>query len=158
MNSKQKGKRGELELANKLKEYGYDCRRTAQYNGKELDSKADVVGLTGIHIECKRVERLNIDEAMEQAVRDCKGEVPAVFHRKNDKPWLVTMRLDDWINLYQHKEAFEKISDELGLRMSNVCDFMRKEEDDYCEINCHATIDPKDCYLEYVRRMRNESI
>lgn len=101
MNSKQKGKRGELELANKLKEYGYDCRRTAQYNGKELDSKADVVGLTGIHIECKRVERLNIDEAMEQAVRDCKGEVPAVFHRKNGKDWKVTLGIDDFMKMYR---------------------------------------------------------
>lgn len=157
MNSKQKGKRGELELANKLKEYGYDCRRTAQYNGKELDSKADVVGLTGVHIECKRVERLNINEAMEQAVRDCKYEVPTVFHRKNDKPWLVTMRLNDWIKLYQHREAFERLSEELSKYMDYVCDFLR-DEGDYCDTYCHATREAKDCYFEYVRRTRNESI
>lgn len=102
-NGKQKGKRGELECANKLKEYGFNCRRTAQYNGKELDSKADVVGLSGIHIEVKRVERLNIDTAMEQAIRDCKSEeMPTVFHRRNGKPWLVTMNLDDWVKLYKN--------------------------------------------------------
>ena len=101
-NSKQKGKRGELELANKLKEYGYDCRRTAQYNGKELDSKADVVGLPHIHVECKRVEKLNISEAVKQAERDChEGELPAVFHRKNGGEWLVTMPLDAWMKIYQ---------------------------------------------------------
>lgn len=99
MNSKQKGKRGELELAHKLKEYGYDCKRSQQYCGTNGD--ADVIGLPGIHIECKRVERLNIDEAMEQAVRDCKGEVPAVFHRKNGKDWKVTLRMDDFMKMYR---------------------------------------------------------
>ena len=61
----------------------------------------DVIGLDYIHIEVKRVQALNIDEAMEQAKRDSKGEqLPAVFHRKNNKKWKVTMELDDWIKLY----------------------------------------------------------
>lgn len=158
MNSKQKGKRGELELANKLKEYGYNCRRTAQYNGKELGSKADVIGLAGIHIECKWVEKLNVREAMEQAVRDCKGEVPAVFHKKNGKPWLVTNLFSDWIELYKYKEAFERLSDELSDYMDYVCDFMYEEDSDYCNTNCHATREAKDCYFEYLRRTRDESI
>ncbi|MEG1577003.1 MAG: hypothetical protein RR366_09480, partial [Clostridium sp.] len=66
INSRAKGARGERELAAALKEYGYDCRRGQQYCGANGD--ADVMGLSGIHIECKRVERLNIQEAMEQAV------------------------------------------------------------------------------------------
>ena len=58
-------------------------------------------GLDYIHIECKRVQALNIDEAMEQAKRDAKdGQLPAVFHRKNNKKWKVTLELDDWIKLY----------------------------------------------------------
>lgn len=97
LNSKQKGKAGELELAHKLKELGFETRRTAQYNGKENGSLADLVGIEGVHIECKRVERLNLDDAMEQAIRDSKeGEVPMVFHRKNRKGWLVTMRIEDF--------------------------------------------------------------
>ena len=43
-NSKQKGKRGELEVANMLKRMGFNGRRTAQYNGKEQGSRADVLG------------------------------------------------------------------------------------------------------------------
>ena len=58
-NSRRKGADGERELAKKLKEYGYDTRRGQQYSGANGD--ADVVGLPGIHIECKRVERLNIN-------------------------------------------------------------------------------------------------
>lgn len=100
---REKGKRGERELATLLKSYGYDCCRGQQYCGANGD--ADVIGLPGIHIECKRVERLNIQEAMEQSINDTEctaGEkvLPAVFHRKNGKDWLVTMRLDDWIKVY----------------------------------------------------------
>ena len=97
-NSKQKGKRGELECAKVLKELGFpNVRRTAQYNGKELDSLADLVGIEGCHLEVKRNERLNVNDAIDQAVRDCKeGETPVVLHRKNGKPWLVTMLIEDW--------------------------------------------------------------
>ena len=99
-----KGVNGERELSRKLREYGYDCRRGQQYSGKNGD--ADVVGLPGIHIECKRVERLNLAEAMHQAERDARpGELPAVFHRRNGEPWLVTMPLEKWIEIYREWEA-----------------------------------------------------
>jgi hypothetical protein len=105
-NSKAKGAKGERELASKLREYGYKTRRGQQYCGANGD--ADVVGLPGIHIECKRVEKLNIYDAVNQAIRDSsKGDLPfgydlpAVFHRKNNCEWLVTMTLDDWIQMYR---------------------------------------------------------
>ena len=43
MNSRTKGKRGELELAKALRLYGYDARRGQQYHGG-ADSP-DVIGL-----------------------------------------------------------------------------------------------------------------
>ena len=99
-NGKRKGKEGELELAHKLKEYGYDAKRSVQYNGK--DGQADVLGLPHIHIECKRVEKLNIYDAIAQAKRDAKnGDFPTVFHRKNRCNWLVTMELDEFMKLYE---------------------------------------------------------
>ena len=98
-NSKKKGVRGERELANKLKEYGYECRRGQQYCGANGD--ADVVGLEGIHCEVKRVERLNIYDAISQAKADAKDVLPTVFHRKDRCEWLVTMTLEDWIKLYK---------------------------------------------------------
>lgn len=86
MNSRNKGAKGERELAKVLRQYGYDCRRGQQYSGANGD--ADVVGLPGIHIECKRVERLNIQDAVDQAKRDKRDdEIPAVFHRKNNREW-----------------------------------------------------------------------
>ena len=103
-NSKQKGARGERELSSKLKEYGYNTRRGQQYCGANGD--ADVVGLVGIHIECKRVERLNIYDAISQAKADAKEEeLPTVFHRKDRSEWLVTMTFDDWMKLYKEYEV-----------------------------------------------------
>ena len=104
MNSRRKGKEGELELCRALRGHGYECKRSVQYSGANGD--ADVVGLPGIHIECKRVERLNLAEAMHQAERDARpGELPAVFHRRNGEPWLVTMPLENWIEIYREWEA-----------------------------------------------------
>lgn len=103
MNSRQKGCRGERELAKKLREYGYEARRGQQYSGASGDP--DVTGLPGIHIECKRVERLNLEDAMAQSKHDARqGEIPTVMHRKNNCEWLVTMRLDDFMRMYGEAE------------------------------------------------------
>lgn len=103
INSRSKGAKGERELAKILREYGYPCRRGQQYSGANGD--ADVVGLPNIHIEVKRRERLEIYSAIAQAVRDAKNdEKPAVFYRKNECEWLVTMRLEDWMKLYGDRQ------------------------------------------------------
>ena len=103
MNSRKKGAVGERELSKKLREYGFLARRGQQYCG--VNGDADVVGLEGIHIECKRVEKLNIYDAISQAKRDSKeDEIPTVFHRKNNCEWLVTMSLDDWMKIYKECE------------------------------------------------------
>lgn len=102
-NSRRKGVEGERELAGKLREYGYDSRRGQQYCG--VNGDADVVGLPGIHIECKRVEKLNLYDAMAQSCVDARSdEIPAVFHRKNNCGWLVTLKLDDFMQLYGDRQ------------------------------------------------------
>ena len=104
INSNRKGKAGELELSHILREHGYDTRRGQQYCG--ADGSADVIGLPYMHIECKRVEKLNLDAAMAQARIDAReGEMPCVMHRKNREPWKVTMLLDDWIEIYREWAA-----------------------------------------------------
>ena len=99
--SRDKGKRGEREWALVCREHGYQARRTAQNCGSSGDA-ADVTGLPGIHIEVKRVERLNLEDAMAQAVRDSAGtgRLPIVAHRRSHCGWLVTMRAEDWFELY----------------------------------------------------------
>lgn len=99
-NSRRKGVEGERSLAKKLREYGFDCRRGQQFRGG--GDSPDVVGLPGIHIECKRVEHLNIEKAMAQSRRDSMDtdDVPVVMHRKDREVWKVTMDLDDFMNMY----------------------------------------------------------
>ena len=106
INSKKKGSRGELEFAHECEKYGFnDVARSAQLTGKVEGASADCEGLEDIHIEVKRVEKLNIYTAIEQSIRDSKiqnkNNIPVVFHRKNRKPWLASMTLDNWFKLYQ---------------------------------------------------------
>lgn len=102
INSKRKGKIGELEVTNLLKKFGFDARRSAQYCGN-TGAAADVFGLPGIHIEVKRVEKLNLKQAYEQAVHDSKAngnnDIPAVFHRQSREPWMVTLSAVDFLEL-----------------------------------------------------------
>lgn len=100
MNSKEKGNRGERELAAILREKGLDAHRNQQWaqGGKENPD----VSLPGIHIECKRVEALRLYDALGQANKDANGKtLPCVMHRKNKAPWVVIMALDDWLKLYE---------------------------------------------------------
>lgn len=106
MNSIEKGKKGEREFARVCREHGYaDARRGQQHSGIEGE---DTVGLPGIHIEVKRVERLNLEDAMSQSVRDAQGKVPIVAHRKNNHHWLITMRADDWFSIYNESGLCER--------------------------------------------------
>lgn len=106
VNSKQKGARFERALASRFREYGYEARRTAQYCGNSGEA-ADVIGLPGLHIEAKHQERMQLYDWMAQAKRDAAGtgRLPAVFHKKNNAEILVTMELDDFMNLYREYEA-----------------------------------------------------
>lgn len=117
-NSRRKGAEGERELSRILRGYGVEARRGQQFCGANGD--ADVVGLEGFHIEVKRVERGagQIHEWIHQSERDARdGEVPTVFHRKNREGWVVTMRLDDWMNLIgRSNEAIEWDADEIMRR------------------------------------------
>jgi len=97
INSKRKGAAGERELSKFLRAHGFsEARRGQQYSGIEGE---DVVGLPGYHVEVKRVERLNIHDAMNQSIRDADNQIPIVAHRKNRTPWLVTMRAEDFLEL-----------------------------------------------------------
>lgn len=101
--SRDKGKRGEREFARICRDHGYEeASRGQQYCGIEGE---DVVGLPGIHVEVKRVERLDLLGAVMQSQRDAGGKIPIVAHRKNDAPWLITMTSDDFFAIYSEYAA-----------------------------------------------------
>lgn len=101
MNSRSKGKRGELEAAKEwAKVMGGEARRGQQFSGGK-DSPDVVTSFGGIHLEVKRTERGNPYDWVEQAVRDGVGKIPCVLHRRSNKPWLLIVRLDDVPGLSQ---------------------------------------------------------
>ena len=98
-NSRQKGKRGELEAAKAWeKATGLAVKRTAQVNGK---LSADLTGVEGIHFEVKRRHRISALDFLLQAETDCAEEeqanrgVPLVIMRQdNDTRWAALLPLD----------------------------------------------------------------
>ena len=93
-NSDNKGKVGERELSHELSRlFGVEARRGVQHRGGP--DSPDVVGLPGVHVECKRRERISVYTAVEQAVDDAGENVPLVCYRKNGEGWLAIVRLDD---------------------------------------------------------------
>jgi hypothetical protein len=97
INSRQKGKKGELEAAaewNRLVPNAH-ARRSQQYSG--TDSSSDLVspGTPHLWLEVKRVQSLNLTAVMEKSREQCGELCPVVLHRKNDSEWLVTFPLED---------------------------------------------------------------
>lgn len=100
--SQCKGREAERSLAKLLQEYGHPVTAGAP---RSYGSTPDLIGLPYIHSEVKRVEKLNVHEALKQSIRDADrfGDgMPALFHRRSREPWLVTMRLDDWLEIYDY--------------------------------------------------------
>lgn len=97
VNSRAKGARGERDAAKALSEVlGVPCRRTQQYCGAS-DESDDIVS-EGIDVswEVKFCERVNLFDALAKCRADARpGSVPAVLHRKKNKPWLLVIELND---------------------------------------------------------------
>jgi hypothetical protein len=94
VNSCQKGKRFERTISKFIRDnFGIEARRGQQFCGANGD--ADVIAFDCLFIEAKGVERLNINEAMAQAVRDCNHQIPSVWHKKNRGKLLITIQAED---------------------------------------------------------------
>lgn len=96
MNSCQKGKAGEREAAEFLRQHGFQSRRGQQFSGSP--DSPDVVSDLPYHVEVKRVEKLNLESACLQAERDSNGKPWIVLHRKNRGKWLVTIDAETFLN------------------------------------------------------------
>ena len=102
INSLRKGKRGEREFVQFCKKHGFlEARRGQQYSGIEGE---DIVGLPFIHVEVKfygKKEDLNIQKALEQAIKDAGDKIPIVAWRINyQRGWNITMKTVDFVKLF----------------------------------------------------------
>ena len=106
INSRRKGAAGERELANYLREQGWQkARRTCQYAGNPEGGSGDVVcDNFPFHIEGKRCQQIKPEQWMAQAKSDCPAsKIPSVFFRRNgEKKWLVILQADDVCEIARH--------------------------------------------------------
>lgn len=95
-----KGRRGEIELARFLQEHGIaDARPGDPLNYGKMP---DVIGIDGLHIECKRHEKLEINKWYSQAAEDAERMQdgrPAVIYRQNRREWMIVLSLTDFLNM-----------------------------------------------------------
>jgi hypothetical protein len=107
---REKGKRGERQWRDELRANGYPARRGQQFSGSPDSPDVVCDDLAWLHFEVKAVERLNVEDAMEQARRDARKaesgklkaeieRVPIVAHRRSFRPWLVTMEAETFFRL-----------------------------------------------------------
>ena len=125
MNSRAKGARGERQWRDELREAGFAARRGQQFSGSPESPDVICDDLWFIHFEVKCVERLNIEDAMDQARRQARparnaasprtssglrppspqsGEglenlMPVVAHKRKHRRWLVTLEAKDLFRL-----------------------------------------------------------
>ena len=114
MNSRNKGKRIELEACKALRALGLQAERTVQHEGRGSAGDIRVFGTT-LHAEVKGRATITACRFMDQAIRDCRrGATPAVLMRENRGPFLLLCRLQDipalveqWLAGRAHGESNE---------------------------------------------------
>lgn len=102
--SQRKGRAAERELAEVLRSYGFQAEPGRALN---YGMEADLSGLPGLHIECKRCERLELPKWFEQSERDAermRDGAPVVIFRRSRKPWMIALKLADFMEYYRERK------------------------------------------------------
>ena len=108
MNSREKGKRGERQWRDELRANGYMARRGQQFSGSPDSPDVICDELSWLHFEVKAVERLNIEDAMDQARRDAGAKTPVVAHRRSFRRWLITVEAETFFEFLRGMLPMER--------------------------------------------------
>ena len=114
MNSRAKGKRGELDFCRFLSEHGYPARRGQQHAGGADSPDVICECMPDVHHEVKRTERLYLHEALDQAVRDAVTKLPVVWYRRNGYGWVAILRGEDMLSLLRESDYVVQPEDDDG--------------------------------------------
>lgn len=96
--SRDKGARGEREVAALFRAAGFKCDRTPNSGG--LMVKGDLVGDVPVHVEVKRAERLKVPEWLAQARADAPaGVTPVLAFRRSREGWYGVLPLEALVAL-----------------------------------------------------------
>lgn len=105
--SRDKGKRGELELSKLFTTEGYPAKRGGfmqSRNGASEGADCLVPSLAWLHVECKRYKKgfmgSKLRAALIQAEADRKtGTIGSVWHREDNDQWFVTLEAKDLLRI-----------------------------------------------------------
>lgn len=135
INSRTKGKQGELEACHKLKElFGFRCRRTQQFSGwAKGGNSPDIVceETPGLFLEVKREQNLSISRALLTAVKQAGRKCPVVLHRRNRSAvgWMLTIRMSDLSRLAHayHVATTTKTEEDCSFSQAGISDEIEGE-------------------------------
>ena len=99
--AQRKGRNAERELSLILNSYGFDTEPAPPLN---FGTIPDITGMPGLHVEVKRHEKICLTEWLRQAQTDSEkfhDGIAVVMHRQNRQPWIVSMSLENFIEIYK---------------------------------------------------------
>lgn len=103
--SRDKGARGERAVIDALeRQLGIVAVRTQGLQSGDKGHLGDVWAdhpfFQVFHVEVKNDEQITQWAALKQATEDAEpGKYPVVFMHRNNKPWIVVMNADHWIDM-----------------------------------------------------------
>src|SRR5438105_14068898 len=106
MNSREKGKRGEREFRDVLREAGYcKAHRWVQYQGGVDSTDVNCPELPEIQFEVKRCQHGSLYVWINQAEADAKpNQFRVVAHKKNNAAWLAILPMSDFLEIVRRSE------------------------------------------------------
>lgn len=106
---RNKGANGERELLRLIGDrLGIDLSRNLD---QSRDGGADCLDLSGIALEVKRCESLQLSQWWNQAIRQAtKGQIPVLAFRQSRKPWAIVVPLSWLTGLEFPPSAIAQIS------------------------------------------------
>jgi Holliday junction resolvase len=99
MNSKRKGAAGERQFRDKIREFGFDCRRGRQFSGSPESPDVVSEDLSRYHFEVKLRESTSFYAWMRQSARDAGTKIPIVAHRANRGEWHIFIKADHFFDI-----------------------------------------------------------
>lgn len=116
INSRSKGKRGELEASKFLAAEGFPARRGQQFSGGTDSPDIVCESLPSIHFEVKRVEAGNPYNWIAQAERDAGYKIPVVLHRRNDHKWLAILPAEHLLRILRNSDFVDSSATKLEMK------------------------------------------
>lgn len=103
INSRRKGKAGELEVINLLRAHWPEARRNLEQHTVD---KRDVLAVEGVHFQVRRKESLRLWEALaETALEADPHDLPVLVFRRNRSRWYAALELSELIALLRLRDA-----------------------------------------------------